>query len=101
MLLKYNGEQENYIANGTDDDGNSLFTKATTDAYSWLDASVIKSFFDNTIDLTIGSRNLLDITNVNVSNASSVGDVHTSNNSALLLGYGRSYYLKLLYNLNF
>nr|WP_321225617.1 TonB-dependent receptor [uncultured Psychroserpens sp.] len=100
MLLKYNGEQENYIANGTDDDGNSHFTKATTDAYSWLDASVKKSFFDNTIDLTIGSRNLFDITNVNVSNAS-VGDVHTSNNSALLLGYGRSYYLKLLYNLNF
>ena len=100
MLLKYNGKQDNYIASGTDDNGNSLFTKATTEAYSWLDASVKKSFFKNKVDVTLGSRNLLDITNVNVSNAST-GSTHSTNNSALLLGYGRSYYLKLLYNLNF
>nr|WP_321223296.1 TonB-dependent receptor [uncultured Psychroserpens sp.] len=100
MLLKYNGEQDNYIANGTDDQGNSLFTKATTEAYSWLDASVKKSFLENTLELTLGGRNLFNITNVNVNNAS-VGGTHSSNNSALLLGYGRSYYLKLLYNLNF
>ncbi|MDG5492996.1 TonB-dependent siderophore receptor [Psychroserpens sp. SPM9] len=100
ILLKYNGEQQNYVATDTDENGNSLFSKATTDTYSWLDASVKKSFFDNTIDLTLGARNLLDVTNVNVSNATS-GGTHASNNSSLLLGYGRSYYLKLLYNLNF
>ncbi|MCK8481649.1 TonB-dependent receptor plug domain-containing protein [Psychroserpens algicola] len=100
ILLKYNGEQQNYVATDTDENGNSLFSKATTDAYSWLDASVKKSFFDNTIDLTLGARNLLDVTNVNVSNATS-GGTHASNNSSLLLGYGRSYFLKLLYNLNF
>jgi outer membrane receptor for ferrienterochelin and colicins len=100
MLLKYNGQQENYIANGTDSNGNSQFTKATTEAYSWLDASIKKSFFKNKIDVTLGSRNLLDITNVNVSN-STTGGTHSTNNSALLLGYGRSYYLKLLYNLKF
>ena len=100
MLLKYNGQQENYIANGTDTNGNSLFTKATTEAYSWLDASIKKSFFNKKIDVTLGGRNLLDITNVNISNGST-GGTHSANNSALLLGYGRSYYLKLLYNLNF
>ena len=100
VLLKYNGEQNNYIASGTDEDGNSLFSKSTTDAYSWVDASIKKSFFKNKIQATIGGRNLLDVTNVTVSSASS-GGIHSSNNSSLLLGYGRSYYLKLLYNLNF
>ena len=59
-----------------------------------------KSFLNNKLQTTIGGRNLLDVTNVNVSNNSTSG-VHSSSNSALLLGYGRSYYLKLLYNLNF
>ncbi|TYP99245.1 outer membrane receptor for ferrienterochelin and colicins [Tenacibaculum adriaticum] len=100
LLLKHNGKQQNYIASGTDEEGNSLFEKSTTRAYNWLDTSVKKSFFNNKIQATFGARNLFDITNVNVSNAST-GGVHASDNSSLLLGYGRSYYLKLLYNLNF
>lgn len=99
-LMKYNGEQQNYIASDMDTDGNSLFTKATTDAYSWLDASIQKSFFDNKIQATLGGRNLLDVTDVTIRNGST-GGVHSSNNNGLLLGYGRSFYLKLLYELNF
>ncbi|MBU2920486.1 TonB-dependent receptor [Winogradskyella psychrotolerans] len=100
LLLKYNGEQEQYIASGSDTDGNSTFSKVTTDAYSWLDASVKKSFLDNKINITLGGRNLLDVTSVNVSNTAT-GGTHTTSSNALLLGYGRSFYLKLLYNLNF
>lgn len=100
LLLKYNGEQEQYIVSGSDTNGNSTFSKATTEAYSWVDASVRKSFLNKKIDVTLGSRNLLDITNVNVSN-SATGGTHSADNSSLLLGYGRSFYLKLLYNLNF
>ncbi|MCG1036925.1 TonB-dependent receptor plug domain-containing protein [Polaribacter sargassicola] len=100
VLLKHNGKQQNYVATDIDADGNSIFTKSTTNSYSWLDASLKKSFFNNKIQATLGGRNLLDVTNVNVSNANSEG-VHTTDNSALLLGYGRSYYLKILYNLNF
>lgn len=101
VLLKYNGKQQNYVATGTEDaDGNTLFAKSTTDGYGWLDASIRKTFMKDTFELTLGGRNLLDITNVNVGNAT-IGGVHSSDNSSLLLGYGRSYYLKLLYNLNF
>jgi outer membrane receptor for ferrienterochelin and colicins len=100
ILLKHNGKQKNYVATGTDTDRNSIFSKSTTNAYSWLDASLRKSFFKNTIQATLGGRNLLDVTNVGVSN-SETGGVHSSNNSSLLLGYGRSYYLKLLLNLNY
>lgn len=100
LLLKHNGKQKDYVSSGIDGNGNSVFEKTTTDAYSWLDGSIKKSFLNNKIQATIGGRNLLDVTNVNVSNNSTNG-VHSSSNSALLLGYGRSYYLKLLYNLNF
>jgi outer membrane receptor for ferrienterochelin and colicins len=100
VLLKHNGKQQNYVASGTDVDGNSIFSKSATSAYQWLDASVKKSFFNNKIQTTLGARNLFDVTNVNISNSNS-GAVHSSNNNSLLLGYGRSYYLKLLYNLTF
>ena len=100
VLLKHNGKQQNYVASGTDVDGNSIFSKSATSAYQWLDASIKKTFFNNKIQTTLGARNLFDVTNVNISNSNS-GDVHSSNNNSLLLGYGRSYYLKLLYNLNF
>ena len=100
LLLKYNGEQEQYYASGSDPEGNSTFSLAKTDAYSWVDASIKKSFLDRKIDVTLGARNLFDVTNVNISNTTSSG-THSTSNSSLLLGYGRSFYLKLLYNLNF
>ncbi|AEH00727.1 TonB-dependent receptor plug [Lacinutrix sp. 5H-3-7-4] len=100
VLFKHNGKQQNYIAEGSDANGNSTFKKYNTDAYSWMDASIKKSFFKNKLQATVGVRNLLDVTSVDVNGASTTG-VHSTNNSSLLLGYGRSYYLKLLYNLNF
>lgn len=100
VLLKYNGEQENYFASSSDADGNSVYTKETTEAYGLLDASIKKSFFNNTLQTTIGGRNLLDITSVAVNNSSTEG-THSSSDNNLLLGYGRSFYIKLLYNLNF
>lgn len=100
VLLKHNGQQQNYVSSGVDADGNSIFTKSTTSAYNWLDVSLKKSFFKNKIQATLGARNLFDVTNVSVSGTNSEG-IHSANNSALLLGYGKSYYLKLLYNLNF
>ncbi|MAX69995.1 MAG: TonB-dependent receptor [Flavobacteriaceae bacterium] len=101
MLLKYNGKQQNYRATGTDDDGNSIYSIATIDDYTWLDLSVRKTFLDNKLDITLGSRNLFDITNVNISSTGSSGGTHSTSNSNLLLGYGRSFYLKAMFNLNF
>ena len=100
LLFKYNGAQYDYASSETDEDGNSVFTKSKTNAYSWLDASAKKRFLNKKIQATIGARNLLDVTSVSISSMSS-GAGHSTVNSGLLLGYGRSYYLKLLYNLNF
>ncbi|PWI30566.1 TonB-dependent receptor [Flavobacteriaceae bacterium LYZ1037] len=101
VLYKYNGEQESYVSTGTDTNGDTVFTKETLDAYSWLDASVKKDFFKEAFQVTLGARNLLDITSVSIQNANATGGTHASNNNNLSLGYGRSFYIKLLYNLNF
>ncbi|ADV49214.1 TonB-dependent receptor plug [Cellulophaga algicola DSM 14237] len=100
LLFKYNGAQYDYTASDADEEGNSIFSKSKTNAYSWMDASIKKSFLEKKIQATIGARNLLDVTSVAISSTTS-GGTHSTNNNGLLLGYGRSFYLKLLYNLNF
>ncbi|MBP1838468.1 TonB-dependent receptor plug domain-containing protein [Formosa algae] len=99
VLFKYNGEQQTYVASGVDTNGDSVYSKSTTDGYGWMDASIKKSFFNNTLETTLGGRNLLNVINVNTSNTTS-GGTHATDSSTLLLGYGRSFYLKLLYKLN-
>ncbi|MGY0391073.1 TonB-dependent receptor plug domain-containing protein [Bizionia sp. KMM 8389] len=101
MLYKYNGSEKNYIASGeTDSEGNNLFTQQKLDAYSWLDASIKKSFFKKSFEVTLGARNLLDVTSVDIRNSSSSEGTHSTGTSNLTLGYGRSFYLKLVYKLN-
>lgn len=90
---KYNGKSQQFV------EGSSEYLISTIDASSWLDASIRKSFFRNKLETTIGARNLLDITNINQTR-NSEGTAH-STSSQIMLAYGRSYFLKLTYNLNF
>jgi outer membrane receptor for ferrienterochelin and colicins len=102
IYYKYNGKQQQFVA-GTDTNGTAQFFLNEIDPYSWMDASVRKSFFKNKFEITIGARNLFDIKSVQLiqNGGGSTGGAHASAGSDLLLGYGRSYFLKLTYNLNF
>ncbi|MCM0668575.1 TonB-dependent receptor plug domain-containing protein [Flavobacterium tyrosinilyticum] len=101
LYYKYNGKQQQFVA-GTDTDGSAKFFLSEISPYSWMDASVRKLFFKNQFEVTVGARNLFDITNVQtVQSGGSTGGAHASGSPDLLLGYGRSYFLKLTYNLNF
>lgn len=102
LYYKYNGEQQRFVA-GTDTDGTAKFFLEEIKPYSWMDASIRKAFFKNQFEVTVGARNLFDITNVqSVRNGGgdSTGGAHAAGSTDLLLGYGRSYFLKLTYNLN-
>ncbi|PXY42061.1 TonB-dependent receptor [Flavobacterium cheongpyeongense] len=102
LYYKYNGQQQQFVA-GTDTDGKAKFFLNQIQPYSWMDASVRRLFFKNQFEVTFGARNLFDITNVqSVQNGGtdSTGGAHAAGNTDLLLGYGRSYFLKLTYNLN-
>jgi outer membrane receptor for ferrienterochelin and colicins len=90
---KFNGKTQQFV------EGSSQYIISTVDASNWLDASARKSFFKNKLETTIGVRNILDVTNINQTTANN-GSAHgTSSN--VMLAYGRSYFLKLVYNLNF
>ncbi|MDX6190035.1 TonB-dependent receptor [Flavobacterium sp. Fl-318] len=92
---KFNGEQQQFRA--VKENGLDVYRLSTLESYSFLDASVRKTFNKKAFDVTIGARNILDVTNIQQSLAS--GAAHATSNN-ILLGYGRSYYLKLTYNLN-
>lgn len=68
-------------------------------SYSWLDASIRKGFLNNKFEATFGVRNIFNVGDVNRTHVNE-GDGHTVATN-ILLAYGRSYFFKLTYNLNF
>lgn len=90
---KYTGKTQLFVA------GTNTYTLSDIEPYSWLDTSVRKTFWNNKLEATIGARNLFDITDINQTGLNQ-GAGHTVS-SQILLAYGRSYFLKLTYNLNF
>lgn len=96
--LKYNGPNYQFVSN-IDENDNAIITKYKQEGYGWWDASVKKYFLNRDLEITLGARNLLDVTDIKTTSGSNMG--HGGGESSLLLGYGRSYFLKLLYHLNF
>ncbi|WP_299365671.1 TonB-dependent siderophore receptor [Winogradskyella sp.] len=91
--LKYTGRTQGVF---TDTDG-ELFI-GETEAFTWLNAS-IRTDISSKVSATIGARNLLDVVNINT--GASAGAHSASSSVSQLIGNGRSYFLKLAYNLNF
>ncbi|WP_409415585.1 TonB-dependent receptor plug domain-containing protein [Flavobacterium sp. PS2] len=96
---KYNGKEQRYVA--ASDGTNTQFFLTELMPYSWMDASIRQSFFKKQLDVTIGARNILDVKSVTLTQGGSSSGAHSSGGTDVLLGYGRSYFLKLTYNLNF
>ena len=96
--FKHNGAMEQFVQQ-QNDDNETVLVRGKQDDYSWLDASLRKNFFSKKLQLTVGARNLLDVKTVNTTAVE--GGAHNGSPSDILLGYGRSYFLKFLYKLNF
>lgn len=97
LYFKHNGKQHQFVER-TNENGDQEYQKGTTKSFNWLDATVKKGFFDNKAEVTLGARNLLDISSVGTTAFS--GGAHTASPRSIQLAYGRSYFLKLAYNLN-
>lgn len=89
---KYNGKTQQFVQ------GTSAYILSEIDPSNWFDASIRKNFFKDKLEVTVGARNIFNITDVNRTRASEGAGHATS--STLMLAYGRSYFLKLAYNLN-
>ena len=98
LYFKHNGRTQQFE---NDPNDQSKFLLAEIASYNWLDASVRRTFFDDKFEVMVGARNLFNVIDVqNSSTASIGGSTHAVSNN-LMLGYGRSYFLKFTYNLNF
>lgn len=101
VYYKYTGRTTEYVKDNTFSTAtNTLYRLAERDDYHMLDASIRKGFYKNRFEVTLGARNLLDVTTI--TDTSIIGSGHTgASDGKLLLFYGRSYFLKLNYNLEF
>lgn len=97
MLFKYIGKHQQFVEK-TNADGEQEFQRGTTNPYSWMDVTINTSFLKKSVMLTVGSRNLFNVTSVNTT--AFEGGAHDGTPAQVPLGYGRSYFLKLAYNLN-
>jgi outer membrane receptor for ferrienterochelin and colicins len=97
LFYKINGKQQQFIE--TSVNGQTQFVLQEIESFGLMDASIKKGFFGGKLDATLGGRNLLNVVNVQ-SNVATAG-AHNTGSTNILMGYGRSYFLKLTYDLNF
>lgn len=95
LFYKYTGKLQAYYVDKSEG-GEESISIGEMEGYHWLDATINKSF-GKKIEVLIGARNLFNVERVNNSGVS--GSAH-SGGSSVALAYGRSYFLKLSYNLN-
>lgn len=99
LNYKYIGKYEEFVQKETTSGNLSVF-KGITEPYHWIDFSVKKQFFKRKTELTLGVRNLANVTKL--STTTSDGTSHGTTDSGLLtMGYGRSYFIKLKHQFNF
>lgn len=96
LYYKYMGKHQQFQR--VTENGEALYRLSEIESYSFLDASLQQPFFKDRLELTLGARNILNVTNI--SQGVTGNSVHASS-SNIALGYGRSYFFKLMYNLNF
>jgi outer membrane receptor for ferrienterochelin and colicins len=92
VFWKYNGRLPEYIVDETGDvkvfDGES---------YSMVDASLTQNFFANRLTIGTGIKNIFDVTTIKDLQPSGA---HQSSNDYVYTGMGRSYFVRLQYQLS-
>lgn len=91
LYYKYSGVQETYFLD--DEDNVSIGQR---EAFHWMDLSLNQKI-SNSLSLLLGARNLLNVRDIN---NSGVGTGVHSGGGAQPISYGRSYFIKLNYNIN-
>lgn len=89
VLWKYFGKRPIFISNEENET-----ERFDNDSFQMLDASIRQNFLKERISLTIGLRNILDVTNVR---AMSSGGAHSGGGASSPVAMGTSFFTKLTY----
>lgn len=90
-IYKLNGKRNFYRSAGDGD-----ITQEYIDSYQNLDLTLSKRFYKNKLGLELGAKNVFDIQNIS---ATADGGLHSAG-SAISVGTGRSYFLRLSIDIN-
>ncbi|MFA8451502.1 MAG: TonB-dependent receptor plug domain-containing protein [Bacteroidales bacterium] len=90
---KYTGQIQNIAV-----DVNGELSKYKQQDYHTLDVSAKRSFFNDHLSLTIGGKNLFNVTTIN--GANQVGGVHMGGSAQVPIMWGRSFFAALSYRFN-
>ncbi|WP_235819344.1 TonB-dependent receptor plug domain-containing protein [Flavobacterium oreochromis] len=93
LYYKYNGRVQQLV------EGVTKYEISKIDSSNWLDFTLQKKILKGKIETSVGARNILNITNINQSGVEQAKG--HARNTQLMLAYGRSFFVKILYNLNF
>ncbi len=94
IFYKYSGKQPGYSI-----DANKNIQEYTISDYSMIDATISKNIFEKYLNITIGVKNLLNVTNITNTGSFSQGP-HSSDTGSTPFAYGRTFISTLKINLN-
>lgn len=103
LFYRYVGKQPLYVFVNTGVDAEfqpTGFLKILneTEPYHNMDFNIARSFFKNRLDVRLGVRNLFDVTDITYKPVNKPANVYYTTRTQRLY-YGRSYFLKLSYNI--
>jgi len=90
LFYKYNGPLPGYSLN---DDNEIVQTKMN--AYNWADATVSKYVWKRRLNISVGAKNLFNVTTVN---GTAAAGPHSVGSNMVPVGIGRSYFAKLTFH---
>ncbi len=92
LFYKYSGKLPQFFV-----DANGDIVEGYIDQYNTMDISIQKHFLGNKLLLGGGVKNIFDVTDVSAT--ALAGGVHSGGGSGYLVGWGRTFFLKLTVNL--
>ncbi len=92
LFYKFNGKRPGFYASGDE------IIQTMFDSYDMLDINFSKRLFQDKFELTIGAKNILNIQDVNATNASD--GVHSSGANRVSMNWGRSFFTSIKIRIN-
>jgi outer membrane receptor for ferrienterochelin and colicins len=93
-FYKYTGRVQTYLVSSDDPSP----TVSYINDYSMLDLNLTRAFFDKLLTVSVGGKNLLNVTQVA---AGSGPSVHAGSGTSMPVGWGRTVYVRLQFNFHY